>query len=893
MKNKIISILLVSIMLFSLASVQGTAAVSGKDSDYSESIEFLNAVGISDVKLSDMDKTITRREAVLMALGLYMKNYTVFEYKNEFSDISSEDTEAGKLALAVKNGLVAKSTDGRFIPDGSVSYIDAIKMVFNALNYGPYVKSSGGGDAKYHMLANKYDVNIKAVNSSAITVGEMAQLVALAADAPLMKVTTVEANGDIYYNQSDDVSVLTEYYNIYKLEGVVTQNDFSSLYEKAALSSTGIVIDGVSLKCSENTDTSALLARNITAYYNEAAKELVYYSFDDSDDVLTIQCEDIEKFESDTYYVTEGDKTRKYSTTKNPAVIYNGVAVTSEDYELFMNGSAYIPENGYVELIKDSSGKYHCIKITDYETYVVQSMDISGLKLVDKYDPTRKLDLEDTDRLFIKGTDGEQISFEYISSMNVISAAVSLNNKAAKLIVSGNAVEGILTTFNDDEIQLEGEVFQKSDYFKEVSGKAINLRRGDEFIVYLDARGLAAMCAPSPNNNWEYGYMIKAGVDGSLDKKMQLKLLTTDNGVQIMDVAKKVTIDGIRKTKAEDAYNAVKNYFDSPIRYRLNVNGEIKEIDNSMFTHAGEGANSLKENKHEADDMSTTTMKDFTYINTVNGISLRYPDEADLNKKVKTWYYKEGAICFTVPKDAATAQDKDYSAAPLTAFEKSKQYGNNTISSYWEDKDELIDTLLVRRTDSGSDVAKRAYIVDRITQAVTEEGIEVTKLYLWDSGNVKEFTAMDSSVMVGKSLKRGDVIRIKANERNEIELIEETFKDGYTGIQIGSWDADGNYVYTEKNPYASDNGTNSDMYMIYGKAKNLKNNIMEIAYGTEGKTEKLFVTGRVIVIEKVGDRCDIRLGSISDVTFDPNLELASNILIDERYLVIRNIIVYK
>ena len=47
--------------------------------------------------------------------------------------------------------------------------------------------------------------------------------------------------------------------------------------------------------------------------------------------------------------------------------------------------------------------------------------------------------------------------------MNILSVARSLNNYVVKVVVTADAVEGVLTSFDNGKIQLEGENFDLSE----------------------------------------------------------------------------------------------------------------------------------------------------------------------------------------------------------------------------------------------------------------------------------------------------------------------------------------------------------------------------------------------------------------------------------------------
>lgn len=871
MKIRILSLLVVFSMVFALGMIPVSAAALA-NKDYTEDIKFLNAVGISDISPERTDEAVTRRDAVLMALGLHAKNSVLLAYNNEFSDVSADDAEAGKLLYAVKNGLIAKTSDNRFLPGGKLKYIDALKLVFHSINYGYMAKSMGKGDSVYYSFASRYDVKVKAVNNEALTVGEFAHLVALAADAPLVMVSSVNHDGDIYYSIHKGVTALTQYYNISKINGTVTKNNFTSLYESDAHLSPAITVDDMVLKCSASVDTQSLLARSITAYYEKESKTLVYHKFDNKDNVITLECEDILKFENSTYYYTQGTKEKKQTIQRNAAIIYNGVAVTSADYNDFMIKSGHIPQNGHVELIENVSGNCDCIKITNYETYVVQSVDVSGLKIVDKYGGT-PLNFETTENLFVCDINGEPIGFDYIDGMNILSVAASLNGYAAKVIVTADAVEGTLVSRYNNEIQLEGETFTMSKaLLDKIENNIVKMPTlSEEVVIYFDARGRVAACEPSSNTGWEYGFLIEKGLERGMDAKLMIKMLTKSGDIGIYDLATNIKIDGKKyKKNIQGAYDDITNEkLNVPVKYRLNANGEIKDLD-TPTQGASEDENSIK---HVLD---SEQIKWIDYVSAFSG----------------NIYMKAGAVCFEIPANP-TGDARDYSVSTVEAsFVKDTNYN---ISVYGENPDDLVNTVVVKKSNVSRSVLPSDIIsvVDKVSRGIDSQGNEVWKIYAVNSGSILAYTIEDNSIYDHNTdpdpLERGDVVRFRANSRCEVQAMERTFDNGTRTIPGA---ISGEYASDTSTPclYPADGDLNVMFHLAYGKTLNFKNNIMQMRYNDDaGTIQNYYYMGRIIVVDK--DK--VRMGSLTDLVFDPTGSISSNILLEMRYMRVRSIVVYQ
>ena len=89
-------------------------------------------------------------------------------------------------------------------------------------------------------------------------------------------------------------------------------------------------------------------------------------------------------------YLLEGNSSEKRAKIEtDKIVIYNGR--TTNNYQV----TDLLPTYGWVELIdNDRNGRYDIVKITDYDTYVVESYDAITEIMRDKYE-NKYIDLSD------------------------------------------------------------------------------------------------------------------------------------------------------------------------------------------------------------------------------------------------------------------------------------------------------------------------------------------------------------------------------------------------------------------------------------------------------------------------------------------------------------------
>lgn len=158
-------------------------------------------------------------------------------YDTEFSDVPGKHWASGYITSGVYSGLINGMGDGTFAPNANVTYAQAMKILVCAAGYEQWATDAGGWPDGYLKYANEAGIGagIQASNDTAITRGQVAQMIYNAIQAPVVVVKdfnskdskgnalpTLEKRDGIGSNYQ---SILTLRHDIYVVEGYMKNED--------------------------------------------------------------------------------------------------------------------------------------------------------------------------------------------------------------------------------------------------------------------------------------------------------------------------------------------------------------------------------------------------------------------------------------------------------------------------------------------------------------------------------------------------------------------------------------------------------------------------------------------------------------------------------------------
>ena len=849
-----------------------------------EAARFLAEIGIlSEAKPEDA--TVTRGEFASMVAALRGASMDVGA--GQFSDVPADHPHAKGIGNAVAFGLMAGYTADKFLPDDAVTLNEAVRALVNLMEYKVRAKSMGGTDSDYLTTAMRAGILDKVDTSSALTAGGVYQMLRNAADTPLL--IQVSYGEQAEYVSYQDRTPLTEYLKIYTYEGVVTANRYTSLSGAAGLKTEQIEIDGQIIEA-QGKNADVYLGYSVRAYVRRDDKAdtdtLVYIEAPESKNhVRIIEAPDIDgdnpQFGMLTIYAITGERqtSERFDIDEEAAVIYNG------KYDPGFTADTFRIEEGYLKLV-DTTGdsQFDVVYVNETVNYVVESVSAYSGVVQDKYG--RRLELDDQNGkrdILIRDENANAVALADISQGSILTAQESKDGSYVSIVVSTRKISGFGeergTYGGYESITVDGVEYTFASSYTALPDAYLP-SVGETITASLDAAGRIADCEVGASDGMEYAVLCDVGESGSsIDPVLMVKFFTKD-GIQVYNLADRVTLNGASKTMSkaaerEDVENAlIKNEL---YRFSLNGEGELKKletyVDYSAVTNY-EGYDNL----HFSLDYSS------------GGVPIKYRG-GNLKMFASRYMVDNNTMVFYVPNDPAATED-DYNVYNGSSFFVQDQEYN--VELYDISEEFKIKVVLLSAEAGGGDAANISYsssimVVDRITRAVSQD-TESYKVYGQYNGAATEVLAYSDDlsytddsgkvIRVG-DLKQGDIIQYALNAKGEmryLRVIHQNVKDApryEKMLPTGT--------VTENNVYA-------EFYAGFGTVTNkFKSNMIiscsENIQDIKGKRNVPISAANVYLV-------DSKTQSVKKVTAD-DIEKDDTVFVRINYTNTRDVIIYR
>ena len=590
--KKVLSLVLVIAMVLSSMSFAFAGTFTDVEGDYEKAIEMLVALGIVDGYEDGTyrpERVVTRAEmAKLMVVALGYSDL-VTGSKSNFSDTQGHWADA-YIALAAGKGIVIGDGDGRFRPDSTVSYDEAITMLVRGLGYTDNCNELKGMTWPTNFKVKAADLKITKdvkLTSTGADRGGVAQLIANALEATLV---TVTVDGDVTLLQD---TVDGEKIDRILLTRVATPDyDYDVTPERLDSSNKnygGKIVDlgeymFQNLKVFLNDDDEVVYVKSS----NSLVIEGTYDDFDEDSEVLSIEDANekikkaaLEDKDIDSSVVFENGAIKETDIEAKDLEDTDSIKIVAKD----ANKNGKIDEKevvGFVTTIQTGV-------IRVQQEYVAGKAKLEGLLL-----PTDDDDKVDLANITVKG---DATSLEDIEEDDIVAEYLSEDETVTTLVVTRDTVEGKVTRIDDDTYYIDGK-----DY--DLAGKALitDLELGNEGVFFLDHNGELVDFDGSgvgPTN-----YAVVLGVEEgtvtekfgktSVDDYPQVKLATQDDETVVLDIYVKIDSAGEVTNSAkigsdnivtvyeegEDTKLAIDSRLDENvlIKYSLNKDGKINKV---------------------------------------------------------------------------------------------------------------------------------------------------------------------------------------------------------------------------------------------------------------------------------------------------------------------------
>lgn len=668
---RVLSAILVITMMFSLvafadetATTTSTVTLSDIDPDTvtGKAVAQLVKLGIINGYEDGTyrpDETISRAEmAKVITCFLNIDHLASDAMVSGFPDVDDAGHWGKKFVkLAVDKKIVVGFEDGTFKPDADVTYVQAVKMIVCALNYGTIAETKQQPGAAWYqgymtVAAEQGILNSASVNNqeAAASRGTVAVLIynALSVDVP-----EISTSGEITIKPGS--SALETILNKEEITGVVTGVYQTGLTDgSTGLSKRNIIVETKKgereFQVGKDVDTYALLGRQIEGYAEDADFEDIDVLTDitktkkNSVTVVTPDMIDEVKSSSLSYYPEDEDK-ETIAFASDMAVIYNGKALSDYDSDIFEN-----IKSGKIEfLCNNNDGEAEVAFITSYKLYVVSSYDKNDdkVKVYSMYNGgTLEIPEEDNSKMLFSLTkDGADFEASSITKWDVISVMESDPSSTGKPvwegIVTRKKVSGqkIKVVSDDETVELGGKSYKFSYIFEEYTGAKPTFELNTSPTVYLDHEGkiAAANASTTSSSAATYvAYLINAEEGKGFDETgvIQVFGLTGKTNERLFNLAKKVTVDGKLYSSTSEVLEALIE--SSEIANETKIDNEEFDAEIELTQYA-QLIRYTTNKDNEVDTIDTVVPNVETSTDELT-LSVPFPNNANV-KDEKTMYY--------------------------------------------------------------------------------------------------------------------------------------------------------------------------------------------------------------------------------------------------------------
>lgn len=763
--KKSISFLL-SFILIITATVVYADTYAGTTSDNSADIdasrELLASVGVIPEFSDDYTSTVARGEFLNAVIASLKLSLTDNARENFFYDVKATDVFCSAVNYALELGIISEGK--YFRPYDSITYGEAAKMITVALGYDIDAKSKGGYPIGYVSVASSLGLSkgFNASSTDTLTVSECYIMLANMLEADIRVTSSIvgDNNGlSVQYRQASNI--LTILYGWYEINGVVTSNHITNLYDNTESMSEGYVIIGSEkYYCAKNL----ILGTYVEGYAcNDNGKETVKYLKYDSDSILTLTDVNEPVYKDGSFkYFTDDGKEEKAVTESMLAVVYNGKACvdyTDEDFSI---------DVGRLVLVdSDDDSKYDVVHVYDGQIVHADIVNTDTEKIIDNYIGIN-ISYSDTDNIRIF-EDGIAVDISYLTPNAVMEYYPSKNGDYKEFNILTSAVSGKVTAKGNGIIYIDELPYRYTDYFADRYLKDLIFNTDITFLTTKDNTLVAI--DDSVKSSKKLAYVYKSKLTSGISSSVMLKALTQDGNHVILTLADKVKVNANSTMSAIDIYD---RYFsgnkETVIRYVADSEGIVSAVylpqepsasqADSVYNPDIDSKDILK--PYSIDGVSDTTMVYYKIF----GLFVPY-FSIDNNTNI-----------FCVDPDTSKSDEERYTVGSTNSWANDSEIAFGSIKVYNVTSSGRANVIVVSRqlNTTLSEDGAAGGVIESVSTALNAKGEESLKLSMC-SGNSyftlyieknHEKYAEATDVSAKTDLSIGDYIIFNKDEYNNI-----------------------------------------------------------------------------------------------------------------------------
>jgi hypothetical protein len=487
--KKVLSLVLVIAMVLSSMSFAFASTFEDVTGDYEDAINTL--VGLGVVKGYEdgtyrPEKVVTRAEMAKLIVEILGYGDLVAGAKSNFTDTQGHWADAW-IALAAGKGLVVGTGDGKFTPDRTVSYDEAITMIVRALGYTDGCNELAGMTWPTNFKVKAAELKITkdvTLGSTGADRGGVAQLLYNALTANMV---TVDSEGDVNYIKNGDtnkilLNMLAEEDNIPEVTPDYLDED-SKLYAGNIVDLAPYMYQDIDVYVNDDDEVVYVTEVNSDVKVGEFRKTV-----DANDSTITLSADNKVNIRIDgknKAYAVDFD-----ATTDTIPVYYNGVEADMNEVEMEVGTSSIVNlHKAAATFVLNDDDEITAIVATKYTEAARVTNEYNGRTKVQGFAlPLNDDDEVDYEALTVTGVVDSLEDIE-VDDVIVLFAGAGEKTTSAdteKLVIEvvRESVEGKITRTNSDgQFYIDGKYYSKSEWAD------YSFQVGEEGTYYLDQKG--------------------------------------------------------------------------------------------------------------------------------------------------------------------------------------------------------------------------------------------------------------------------------------------------------------------------------------------------------------------------------------------------------------------
>jgi len=699
----------------------------------------------------------------MMALGLM----------NPLDDGTFGENEAvplktfAQIIMKLTTGSISEMEEGyEWYPDNRyTTYNEAAYYLVGALGYDVY-ESKYKGENPRSQVAHQIGLTngLSFVGEKNITRGELAKMLLTALQMDMVVQTVY--GGEEEFEKVIDHTLLKEKFNAAIIYGTVTAQNGLNLYTESPLKADTISIDRAvyNLNGYAVEDVLGYRVQAVVQESDISGYDVLGLTIDERDKTLVLPLGESIYTSGQYLYYTQDGKEKKQNLSSLERIMVNDEAVSASALPGLISNS-----EGEIRLSETvNGGGYTLAVVRKWSTFVVKTASVLDEKIYLDYNATFKsnnyIDVDDNKNVYIK-KNGMTVALGDIVSGSVIDVIENKAGNDSTIMVSDSKVSGTVTQTEGNAVVIDGKRYLISKAYidarvQKPSLPTIKVGGSGTFLLNVGGQIVDYI---SEGDSYTLGLLKEYGRLGSgLNSKVGVRVFTEDNEWKELELADKITMDGIQGVTSLDAYAKMEsgkaNIILAPMRFGLNADGRVQFLDTALV-------NDVERNDSES------IIKAATYSGKTNWTSNSKAEWSGLTDS--KYFYTQATTFITIPRDPS--KEEEYTISN-TSYLTAEMYVNMDLYNV----DDFFGVGLVVRSGSSTNVTpfKSNYswiVFTGLTDTVNEDGEAVKTIHGFDGSNAKfiqnSYTLNDADLItLAQTFSPGDLIHISADGKDMLEM---------------------------------------------------------------------------------------------------------------------------